>query len=475
MPNTDRANTNHVPSEGADVTRQRPRTIYVDFAKLESTPVGTGAVKVYRPAPGRDAGARKRVTSVQAEVDGLRANVQDAARAVLSWVASVTQHDTDKNLDRVLDACLRPSADTTEINYAALAQEINESLGMDFSAKRIQTAVRHLRNAADKEAPAPATTTMAQRFDALQARLRANHERLMHGVGQSANAFRRAMAHDILGVVRASAGRLIECSFGEGIPEQLDLDATRQRFLVFVRHAVGHGLGSDDLTTIHEDMTRLLSALRDHDGTAEADMQLVVTGAQVVADLAGPGSLPGLMARLNILMVGRPLLETDFFVTQMLELADAAGRLIEDKPTRAYMSWVRSQPADRQAPSPNRVRSYCLNNAATHILQRLHTGELEGGRWFETAQRCFDTMKTHDRGFALLKTTEAIMLCVLADLTHSAEPAHAFFAGLGREKSLDLLIALRKFDNSDALNRLARRHAIATHPTLSGQLLVLPG
>jgi len=291
----------------------------------------------------------------------------------------------------------------------------------------------------------------------------------------SANAFRRAMAHDILGVVRSSAGRLIECSFGEGVPQQVDLDATRQRFLVFVQHAMDHGLGSDDQTTIDQDMTRLLSALRDHDGTAEADMQLVVAGTDIVADLAGPDSLPGLMARLNILMVGRPMLETDFFVTQMLELADAAGQLINDKPTRAYMSWVRTLPQDRQAPSPNRVRSYCLNNAATHILQRLHTSELEGGQWFATAQQCFETMKTHDRGFSLLKTTEAIMLCVLADLTDSAEPAQSFFNSLGRDKSLNLLSDLRKFDNSDALNRLVRRHATAAHPSLAGQLLVLPG
>lgn len=480
MPTTDRANTNRVVPRHADESRQRPRTIYVDFAKLESTPAGTDAIKVYRSTSTPAGKTRTRVTTVQDEVNDLRVNVQDAARAVLTWVSSVTQHDSDKNLDRVLDACLRPSADATEINYAALAQEINQSLGMDLSAKRVQTAVRHLRDAAsqNKSAQAPSTEpaapTMSQRFDALHTRLQDNHDRLLNGLGQSDNAFRRAMAHDILGVVRTSAGRLIECSFGEGIPQQVDLDATRQRFLVFIQHAVDHGLGADDQTTIHEDMTRLLKALRDHDGSAEADMQLVIAGANVVADLAGPDSLLGVMARLNILMVGRPLLETDFFVTQMLDLADAAGQLINDKPTRAYMSWNRSQPDDRQTPSPNRVRSYCLNNAATHILQRLHTGELEGGRWFATAQQCFETMKTHDRGFALLKTTEAIMLCVLADLTESAEPARSFFNSLGSEKSLDLLINLRKFDNSDALNRLVRRHTTTTYPELAGQLLVLP-
>jgi len=474
MPIKDRANTNHVSPKCADETRQRPRTIYVDFAKLESTPAGTDAIKVYQPASKRDAKARTRVTTVDHEVNDLRVNVQDAARAVLTWVASATQHDTDKNLDRVLDACLRPSADATEINYAALAQEINQSLGLDFSAKRIQTALRHLRNAADQPVAVTVQTPMSDRFEALHTKLQTNHDRLLRGFGQSENAFRRAMAHDILGVVRASAGRLIECSFGEGIPQQVDLDATRQRFLVFIQHAVDHGLGSDDQTSIHDDMTRLLTALCDHDGSVESDMQLVVAGAHMVADLAGPDLLPGLMARLNILMVGRPLLETDFFVAQMIELADAAGHLIHDKRTRAYMSWVRTQPQDRRTPTANRVRSYCLNNAATHILQRLHTGELTGGKWFATAQQCFETMKIHDRGFALLKTTEAVMLCVLADLTDSAEPVQDFFQSLGHEKSLKLLSDLRKFDNNDALNRLVRRHATAVHPSLAGQLLVLP-
>ncbi len=477
MPTPARTNSNHASPFGADESRQRPRTIYVDFARLEAI----GAARVYRPTNDDVSSKPSRVTTVDDEVTGLRVNVKDAARAVLTWLASVTQHDSDGNLDRVLNRCLRPGADASAVNYAALADEVNQSLGMNLSAKRIQTAIRHLRDAATQsreqvsDKQTVKTPTLPQRFDALHARLQANHDKLLSGQGQADATFRRAMAHDVLGVLRASAGRLIECGFGEGIPQHVDLDATRQRFLVFVQHAATRGLGADEPCDVRDDLTRLLSALHDYDGTADADMQLVVTGANVVADLAGPDSLPGLMARLNILMAGRPLLETEFFVTQMLEIADSAGNLIDDKATQTYMSWVRHQPQDRQAPSPNRVRSYCLNNAATHILERLHTGELAGGHWFETAQRCFDTMKKHDRGFQLIKTTEAIMLCVLAEMTGSTEPSKDFFQQLGPTKSLDLLCDLRKFDNSDALNRLVRHGAIAVHPQLKGQLLVLPG
>lgn len=490
MPTPARAIPKHTEPNGADESRRLPKTLYVDFAQLEATVSGQDALRVYRQAEKRSATHAGRVTTVEDEVDGLRRNVKDAARAVLTWLSSVTRHDdlgapgapgspgTPGDLDRVLDKCLRPGADTTAVNYTAMADEVNRTLGTDLSPKRIQTAVRHLRDAASKDAqhkadkqtePCP---TLAQRYDNLYAQLRTNHDRLIHVENGGGHTLRRAVAHDVLAVLRSSAGRLIECGFGEGIPESVDLDATRQRFMAYVRRAVEQGHTNNH--SLRDDLARLLSALRNHDDTTDADMQLVVAGVSVVADLAGPDSLAGLMARLNLLMVGRPMLESDFFVDQMLKLADAAGNLINDRATQTDMAWVRLQQEDRRTPSPNRVRSYCLNNAATHILQRLHTGELTGGRWFVTAQKCYDTMKTHDRGFQLIKITEAIMLCVLADLTGSTDAARDLFTKLGRDKSLDLLRDMARFDNSDALNCLVRRYADDVHAGIASQLLVLP-
>jgi hypothetical protein len=470
MPAPTRANPIHHAPPGADENRQLPRTFYVDFAQLEAGLSGNEALRLARRAEpsSRRAG---RVTTVDDRVAGLRRNVRDAARAVLTWLAAVTRHDDGGDLDRLLDRCLRPGADTTAVNYTALAEEVNRTLGTDLSPKRIQTAVRHLRDAAaasNNETGDPAPS-LADRFDALDATLRARHDALV-GSGGGGHALRRAVAHDVLAVLRTCAGRLIECGFGEGIPEHVDLDATRQRFLAYVRAAVNRNAPG----SLREDIGQLLRALREHDGSAETDMRLVVAGASVVTDLSGPGSLAGLMARLNLLMVGRPMLETDFFVEQMLRLADAAGDLIHDRATQTDMAWVRLQPEDRRTPSPNRVRSYCLNNAATHVLQRLHTGELAGGKWFATAQRCHETMAKHDRGFRLLKTTEAIMLCVLADLTANASPAEDLFRKLGRARSLDLLHDLARFDNSTELNRLVRRYADTVHVGVASQLLVVP-
>ncbi len=475
MATSARANPIHT-TPGADPTDQRPKTFYVDFAKLQAK-----AAPMTDPhADARRTASRGRVTTVRDEVNVLRHNVRDAAGAVLTWLASVTQHRDTGDLDRVLDKCLRPGADTSAVNYAALAQEINQALGVDLSAKRVQTAVRHIRDASAKRhghktlTPDTASPTLAQRFEALQHRLLGNHDRLVNEQGGGGQSLRRAVAHDVLCALRSAAGRLIECGFGEGIPQYADLDATRQRFVAFVRRVVRDGLGTDSQSTLRDDLARLMSALGEHDDTAEADMQLVVAGACVVGDLAGPGSLPGLMARLNVLMVGRPMLDSEFFVSQMLTLADAAGGLIGQRDTHAYLSWVRLQPQDRRTPGPNRVRSYCLNNAATHILQRLHTGELAGAHWFKTAQTCFDTMVKHDRGFQLVKATEAIMLCVFAELTDNPGPVRDFFAQLGGDKSLDLLSDLARFDNSDVLNRLVRRHAESVHAGIASRLLVVP-
>jgi hypothetical protein len=459
---------------GADARAQRPQTFYVDFAEFERTSAVRARSETTR-APGP-----QRVSTVEAEVAGLRSNVRDTARAVLTWLSSVTQHDNEDSLDTVLDRCLRPGPDASKLNYAALAEEINRSLGVDLSAKRVQTAIRHLRGEAEPNGAAGASVSespsVAQRFEALSERLRVNHDALLSGQEAAGRSLGRSVAHDVLCALRNAAGRLIENGFGEGIPDRVDLDATRDRFLAFVhgvvRRGTATGVGGRE-STLRVDLGRLLSALHDYDASTDADMQLVVTGAAVVGALAGPGSLPGLMARLNVLMVGRPMLETDFFVAQMLELADAAGLLIGDTPTRSYMGWVRNQPEDRQTPSPNRVRSYCLNNAATHILQRLVAGELVGGKWFETAQHCFDTMKKHDRGFKLLWTTEAIMLSTLAELTGSDQAVCDFFERLGSKKSLDLLADLRRYDNSDALNRLVRTYAVSVHLEIKGQLLVL--
>ncbi len=462
----------------ADDQRARPQMFYVDFAKLEAT-AGTGSVRAYRSGVEHGSDRPRRITTVDAEVADLRRNVKDAAAAVLTWLASVTQHDDADSLDLILSRCLRPGPDATRINYAALAEQINKSLGVDLSPKRIQTAIRHLRQAprptqAQSRGDEPGSG-LSQRFEELHGRLEDTYQSLVSEQDGAAPAVRRSVAHDVLCVVRSAAGRLIENGFGEGIPEQVDLDETTQRFLVFVRRIVKQGEGADGKSTLRADLSSLLGALDDYDASAESDMQLVARGAAVVADLAGPGSLPGLMARLNVLMAGRPILETDFFVSQMLTLADSAGELINDRATRAYMGWVRQQPKDRQTPSPNRVRSYCLNNAATHILQRLHTQELAGGQWFDTALRCFETMQLHDRGFKLIKTTEAIMLSVLADLTDNTEPVQAFFRRLGRDKSLELLGDLRRFDNSDDLNRLVRGWAGSVHAGLDRQLLVLFG
>jgi len=120
---------------------RRYRTVFVDWSKLGPS-LSQQAASDTPPTPPRPI-----ITTVDDQLDPLRKNVKDAAKAVLTWLAQAVDHGEDVNLDDVLDACLRPGPDSSRVNFNALTEQINATLGTDFTAKRIRTAVRHLRQA----------------------------------------------------------------------------------------------------------------------------------------------------------------------------------------------------------------------------------------------------------------------------------------------------------------------------------------
>ncbi len=462
-------------------TRDRPVTVYVDFGSLESA-TAIPLHPLYQPGSSTPWQRPTHITTTRLELESLRKNVRDPAEAVLRWMSQLIQHNGAIALNDALDRCLRPGPDVTDLNYAALAREVNQTCDTSFSPKRIRNAIKHLRQ--NRHIPINSgqsknqqETDFITRLKALHHRLADTHAQLVKCGPSVSRVLRRAVGHEVLGVVRSAAGRLIDCAFGEGIPDQVIPDSIYQHILALAQrmvtdnHASAIPAPANDLKA---HLNRLMASLRRYDKSTEADADLVLTGACVVSCLIGPGSLFGLMARLNVLMVARPLLDSPTFIEQMLSLSDGAGRLIQDRTTQTDMAWVRLQPEDRRIPSPNRLRSYCLNNAATHILQRLYTGELAGSHWFTTAGSCFHTMRKHDRGFRLLKTTEAIMLCVLAELTGDHSASQDFFKRLGETKTLALLLDLARYDNSPQVNGLVRQHAESVYADISTQLLVLP-
>jgi len=397
-------------------------------------------------------------------------------------MAQLVQHNGALALNEALDRCLRPGPDPTDLNYTAMAREINKACETSFSPKRIRNAVKHLRHKRQtslsaRQAKHQRESDFTTRLDALHIRLGDTYEKLCQSNPCMGRAFRRAIAHEVLGVLRAAAGRLIECGYGEGIPDLINPDSVYQH-LIALAQQMGEGSQTGNQpspdTDLKDDVSRLITALHHYDKSTEADADIVLAGVCVVSSLMGPSSLFGLLARLNVLMVARPMLDSPGFINQMLGLADSAGRLVHDRTTQTDMAWVRLQPKDLRTPSPNRVRSYCLNNAATHILQRLYTGELTGAHWFTTAESCYHTMRKHDRGFRLLQTTEAIMVCVLAELTGDHSASRDMFKRLGEAKALALLLDLARFDNSPQINRLVRQHAEMTYPGISTQIIKLP-
>lgn len=419
-----------------------------------------------------DRPSRRVITTVSEQVSDVRKNVQDTARAVVTWVAAVCDHDSPDTLEDVLDRCLRPGPDVERVNYAAIADEVNRCVGASVSAKQVKTAIEHLRRGQQAKVDAMSETDLRHQLDALLERLRDNHAALMNTDRTAHVELDRAVAVQVLGAVRAAAGQVIDSAYGEGIPLTVDVDELESRFLDFVRDMVretGAGNASDGLSG---DLKNLLLVLSQYDGSAESNMRVVVVGSRVVADLQGPDSLPGLIGQLNVLVAGRYLLDSELYCAELARLAEAAGGLHDDTATGSLMNWVRRLPEDQRLPSPLRARSYCLNNAATHLLERVYRGEYaEPKREMERARACLEQMRERDSGFRLIATTTVIEHVVEAHRSEDGSGIEAHFRKLGEAESLKVLKDLAQFENATDIVADAQRHAAGVWPGLKHQLL----
>ncbi|MEM1109272.1 MAG: hypothetical protein AAGH99_11355 [Planctomycetota bacterium] len=477
------ANGDAIGEDAKSATRWR--TVFVDGTVLDATTPSHDAEAAADPTT-------RPITRLEDEVAGVRKNVQDSARAVLAWLSAVVAHEGKTDLDATLDRCLRPGPDIERVNYAAMAEDIFRVTGVELTAKRVQTAVTHLRNARQKAADqalaeaVPARDELAERLAELDTRLRDNFTALTANETSSHAAIRRDIGTAVLTAVRSAAGRVIDRDFGEGIPDTVNLHALEGRFLGFVRDSLrqqaASGLASVTANAEY-DLRRLLITLADHDATAEADMKLVMHGSTVVSSLLGVDSLPGVMAQLNVLVSGRGLIDTDLYVAEMVRLGNLAESLRDDAETKTYMNWVRRLPEDQRLPSPIRVASYCRSNATTRLLDKLYAGDLDPDAvaladatqpprtYLQLAIDTHDRMLALDGGFTLTLTTHLLRHVVVAKLTGDKTAAAAYLESLGPAKSLDRLEALIKFDNNDELVDEAKQLVVSVHPSLKRQLV----
>ena len=473
-------------SAEASAERTRWRTVFVDGAVLEATTPGPGEAE-----PPREQTEIQIITRREDEVAGVRKNVQDSARAVLAWLAAVVGHEGKTDLDDVLDCCLRPGPDVERVNYAAMAADVFRVTGVELTAKRVQTAVAHLRAAhARKHVEARAkqalsSDSLKEHLAELDAKLRENFAALTADEPADHAAVRRAIGTEVLTAVRSAAGRVIDRDFGEGIPEHVDLDSLEGRFLCFVRDTLRRNAFGSDAGGLEHDLRRLLITLADHDATAESDMKLVMHGSAVVRSLLGADSLPGVMAQLNVLVSGRGLIDTDLYVAEMLRLAALAESMRDDAETKTYLNWNRRLPEDRRLPSPIRVASYCRTNAATRLFDRLYNGDLNPDApaladadtpprtYLQLARDTHDAMLERDSGFALTLTTEMIRHVTVAHLTGENADARAYVESLGADKALDRLEGLIRYENNDELVADARRLVTDVFPELRRQLVCI--
>jgi hypothetical protein len=298
----------------------------------------------------------------------------------------------------------------------------------------------------------------------------------MRGLGGRERALAvRAMGVEVLAMVRSAASRVIDHDFGEGISQEVDLERLSDSLLDFVRDMVRPGGGKTSASEAQSEVHHLLVALADYDATVEADMALVTAGSRAVVELMGPDSLAGVMAQLNVLVAGRDLLETELYVAEMVRLAEQAAALREDGSTVRLVRWARRRNREQRLPGPIRVSSYCLNNATTRILDRLHCGELRPTRvWLGRARSLFEMMRGRDSGFQLVRTTEALYLTVAAECGGDVAGVERFFRELGPAKALEVLEDLGRYENCRALVRAVEARAVAAVPELRHQLIRVP-
>jgi len=439
----------------------RPRVVTVDAGVLEAV-VATDADAARR------ASRRSTVVSVDAAVAGLRADVRDAARAVLTWLAVVTDHrpadrpgrrdKQDGGLDRVLRRCVRPGMGLDGLDYTALADEVWRTTNTRLSPKRVQTAVRHLRLARTDLGHAtarPATHVLAG-SDGLVEALRAG------SAAESSEFERWTLAADVLAAARSAVGRLITHDFAEGVePGQTAEPELARRFA----EAADRGAWRDDL--IH--------AIERHDGTAEADVRLVLAGAAAVRRLAGAGSLVDTVAQLNVTVAGRDLIDTQTYVRRMLRVARVAERLTRDQAVKTELNRARRQTAaDHRLPSPTRVMSYALNNAATRLIDRLYLGEIapdRAGRAIRVARACLERMSRRDGGFRLIAVTRALLATIEAITRDDPAGADDFWRGVEADQAADLLADVARFDNCRPLVDAGFADARRVHPAAADAVI----
>ncbi len=436
----------------------QPRMIYVDPAVLEATLAD-------RPNTTR---AVSRVICIEDQLRPLRRNVHDSARAVLQWLAATMAPDSNVDLNEILGRCLRPGTDLARLNYAAMAREIKLILGVELSPKRVRTAIEHLRC---QQIQDPPQRELRRKLDELAKRLERNHHNLIAANNIKRAVLRRALGTDLLAAVRSAVSRLIDHGFGEGIPEHVNLDELGGRYRSFVRQTFREQKTCSGSLSLSRDLRRLLVTLSEYEEHAESDMCLVMDGVRVICNLMGPGSLVGILARLNLLVAGRNLIHTKLYVGQMHHLAESAAALHGDAATRSYVNWVRRLPKDARVPSPLRVASYCLNNAATRILERCYAGELEGGHWLAMASGSLATMRERDAGFRLLKVTEAIYHTVVSGINADTRELEAYFRELGTDKTVALIVDLARFDNNPTIVDAVRQQAARILPEVANQII----
>ncbi|MEM7576535.1 MAG: hypothetical protein AAF328_03585 [Planctomycetota bacterium] len=446
-------------------TPRKFRTVYVDPRDL----LDLGQADPPTHASNNPAASPFRLTADTraALLQAIRADVRDAADAVLTWLDYALQNFRDdargQDPHALLDAILRPGPDPAAIQRPALCAAVAEHTGVELSPKRLATALRHLqctdafnakagpRRGPDRTSPTPGRTQTSEPTSDL--------------------SDPRPLALGLLAALRQAVGRRTDRDYADALPDEpIAAETLEADTLNYLRGALPGAPKVHPARTSLHDLLLTLAPLTAPDApspTADSDLQLVLHAAPALAALLGPDSLPATLAHLNTLVMLRDHVAPPVYLAEMLRLTHHPASLKTDADTAALHRFAKRH-ALPNLPGATRVASYAAVNACTRLLQQLFDGHLDPDTpidvppsWkhpdrtelqaFPLATALLKHLETTDAGFTLTPTTRLLFHTVQAHRIGDPEPALAHVRKLGPTKTTQRLAALADHDNHDEM------------------------
>jgi hypothetical protein len=393
----------------------------------------------------------------------------------------------------IIERICRPSTDQSDPLFHTEVTRVVATLGgpimsPETAGKAISQIRYALKNFSTSEVIMPATFEV-EVDDVVHRLAKARDElsRLTRGEQRlSSSKLYWGVATEVLAAVRHQAAFYVPKGYGEGIPKSVDIDQLHGAVLGFLDSVISADEEPPDPDAIVPAIDTFLNVLKAYDGTIRCAIDLVLTGSKLVVALSGGGSIWGLFSQLNVVVMGKPVMASDKFISEMRRLCDCGERLRDQEATEQgdvarIHNWINhNYPIEKRLPRPTRFCSYTRTNEATYLLHMLagsrRAGQPESvdaeAQW-DRVEALIKKLKSTDGGFALNSLTDFLHRAMLAD-RNGKEAQGKLVAWLRpagnlshkqRDFAAELLMQIRDSEDSPELVALGTRYLFTAYPS----------